>query len=71
MFQQFGEEDCAVPPAAIAATWTVLFYLSALTLTPRVCVCSFLPRGMPYSVLDPSCLQTGGEDRMLTCALEP
>ena len=24
-----------VPPAAIAAAWTVLFYLSALTLTPR------------------------------------
>lgn len=30
-----GEEGCAVPPAATAAAWTVLFYLSALTLPPQ------------------------------------
>lgn len=60
-----------VPPAAIAAAWTVLFYLSALTLTPRGCACGFLPRGTPCSILDPSCPQTGGEDGVLACALEP
>lgn len=39
-----GEAGCAVPPAATAAAWTVLFYLSVLPLPPRGCTCGFLPR---------------------------